>query len=186
MKAAVINALVFQIGWLCCVLAGAHHLPWLGTLAALLIVSRHVATASVPRFELLLILTAGTIGAVWDSLLVYAGWLTYPSGILVDGTAPHWIVAMWLLFATTLNVSLRFLKQRLLLAAALGAIGGPLAYFAGYKLGGVQIADFPVAMTALAAGWCVFMPLLMRLSERLDGFSPVPAGPALTGWNARV
>ena len=39
----------------------------------------------------------------------------------------------------------------------------------------------PVAMTALAAGWCVFMPLLMRLSDRLDGFSP-----ALTGWGARV
>jgi hypothetical protein len=186
MKAAIINALVFQVGWLCCVLAGANHFPWLGTLAALLIVGRHIATASTPQVELLLILTAGVIGAVWDSLLVYAGWLTYPSGILIDGTAPHWIVAMWLLFATTLNVSLRFLKQRLLLAAVLGAIGGPLAYFAGYKLGGVQIPDFPVAMTALAVGWCVFMPLLMRLSEHLDGFSPVPAGPVLTEWNARV
>ncbi len=186
MKSVVTNALVFQAGWLCCVLAGANHLPWLGTATALLIVYRHIATATLPRMELLLILSAGVIGAAWDSLLVYAGWLTYPSGILIEGTAPHWIVAMWLLFATTLNVSLRFLKRRLLLAAILGAICGPGAYFAGYKLGGVQIIDFAVAMTALALGWSVFMPLLMKLSERLDGINPAPSRTLLTGLDARV
>lgn len=186
MKAVISNALVFQAGWLCCVLAGANHLPWLGTSAALLIVGRHIATAAVPRIELLLILCAGVIGAIWDSLLVTAGWLTYPSGILITGTAPHWIIAMWLLFATTLNVSLRFLKQRPLLAALLGAIGGPAAYYAGYKLGGVQVADFPLALTALALGWSVFMPLLMWLSERLDGIKPVPSGSLLPGVDARV
>lgn len=186
MKAVISNALVFQAGWLCCVLAGANQLPWLGTAAALLIVGRHIATAAAPRTELLLILCAGVIGAVWDSLLVTAGWLAYPSGILIAGTAPHWIVAMWLLFATTLNVSLRFLKRRPLLAALLGALGGPAAYYAGYRLGGVQIVDFPPAMTALALGWAVFMPLLMWLSERLDGIKPAPSGTLLAGLDARV
>jgi hypothetical protein len=168
MKAIIVNAAVFQIGWLCCVLAGANHLPWLGTLTALLIVAWHASRVAHPRSELLLILSAGAIGAIWDSLLVYAGWLQYPSGTLIEGTAPHWIVAMWLLFATTLNVSLRWLKYRPLLAAALGAVAGPAAYFAGYKLGGVQIPELTTAMTALALGWAVFMPLLMHLSNRLD------------------
>ncbi len=186
MKAVITNALVFQAGWLCCVLAGANHLPWLGTVAALLIVYRHIVTAASPRTELMLILSAGAIGAVWDSLLVYAGWLTYPSGILIEGTAPHWIVAMWLLFATTLNISLRFLKGRPVLAAILGTLGGPGAYYAGYKLGGVQIIDFPIAMTALALGWAVFMPLLMWLSERLDGIKPASSSSQLTELNARV
>jgi len=187
MRAIIINAAVFQIGWLCCVLAGANHVPWLGTLTALLIVTWHVSHANGPRSELLLILSAGIIGAVWDSLLVYAGWLQYPSGTLIDNTAPHWIVAMWMLFATTLNVSLKWLKQRPVLAAALGAAAGPAAYFAGYKLGGVEIPDFTTAMTALALGWFVLMLVLMALAYRLDGNQKYrAAGPTASGCHARV
>jgi hypothetical protein len=187
MKAIVINTVVFQIGWLCCVLAGANHVPWLGTLTALLIVAWHVSHAISPHNELLLILSAGIIGAVWDSLLVYAGWIQYPSGTLIEDTAPHWIVAMWMLFATTLNVSLRWLKQRPVLAAALGAVAGPAAYFAGYRLGGVEIPDLIPAMTALALGWAMLMPILIALSNRLDGKSEHrTATLTASGCDARV
>jgi len=186
MKAIIINSAVFQTGWLCCVIAGAQHLPWLGTLTAILIVAWHINHAVNPRNELALILSAGVIGAIWDSLLVYAGWLQYPSGTLIEGTAPHWIVAMWLLFATTLNVSLRWLKHRPLLAAVVGAAAGPAAYFAGYKLGGVQIPDFTTAMTALALGWAVLMPFLMFLSNRLDGTKYKSFSPIASGYGAHV
>jgi len=187
MKAIVINAVVFQIGWLSCVLAGANHVPWLGTLTALLIVAWHVSHASSPRTELLLVLSAGIIGAAWDSLLVYAGWLQYPSGTLIEELAPHWIVAMWMLFATTLNVSLRWLKQRPALAAALGAVAGPAAYFAGYRLGGVEIPDLLPAMSALALGWAILMPVLVALSNRLDGKNELPtATSSASSCHARV
>lgn len=171
MKAVILNALIFQLGWFCCVLAGANLMPWLGTLAAMLIVAWHLTNATRPARESLLILIVGMLGGLWDSLLVYTGLLQYPSGTLIAGTAPHWIVAMWLLFATTLNVSLRWLKRRLVLAALIGALAGPVAYFAGSKLGGVQIRDLPLALTALALGWSFLMPLLMTLSNRLDGFA---------------
>ena len=186
MKAIVLNAAAFQVGWLCCVLAGANHLPWLGTLSALLIVGWHLSYIANPRSELLLLASAGVIGAVWDSLLVSAGWLQYPSGTLIEGTAPHWIVAMWLLFATTLNVSLRWLKSRLMLAAALGAAAGPAAYLAGSQLGGVHITDFTAAMSALAAGWALLMPALMVLSNRLEGAARPSIVPPIQGWNSRV
>jgi hypothetical protein len=186
MKTIVINALVFQAGWLTCVLAGANHLPWLGTAAALLIVSWHLGNARSPAKEFSLILIAGGIGAVWDSYLVYAGFLQYPSGILIPGTAPHWIIAMWLLFATTINVSLRWLKNRWVLAAALGAFCGPGAYYAGYKLGGVQIPDMLPAMVMLGLGWALFMPLLMSLSMRFDGINPRPTQPLTAGEKVHV
>jgi hypothetical protein len=186
MKAIAANLVAFNVGWLICVLAGAHGLPWLGTLAALLIVARHLSVATEPRKELALVLVAGGIGAVWDSLLVYTGLLEYPSGTLMAGTAPHWIIAMWLLFATTINVSLRWLKPRPALAAVLGAVAGPAAYFAGYRLGGVQIPEMALAMGALACGWALFMPLLMAISARLDGMRAAPSRPALAGWNAHV
>jgi hypothetical protein len=186
MKSILINAATFQVGWLCCVLAGANHLPWLGTATALLIVIWHVFGSNDWQKELSLVFSVVCIGAAWDSLLVFNGLLQYPSGTLISGTAPHWIIAMWALFATTLNVSLRWLKYRPLLGAMLGAASGPAAYFAGYKLGGVQFPDMATALLALAGGWAVLMPLLTTLSNRFDGKSVQPPHSTLAGCNARV
>ena len=186
MKNILINVAIFQAGWLCCVLAGANQLPWLGTVSALLIVIWHVLRAENGQKELSLVLIVIGIGALWDSLLVYTGLLQYPSGTLISGTAPHWIIAMWALFATTLNVSLRWLKYRPLPAAMLGAVSGPAAYFAGYKLGGVQFPDMAAALLALAAGWAILMPLLMALSNRFDGKVVQPPHATLAACNARV
>jgi len=171
----VANALAFQLGWFACVLGGANQLPWAGTLAAVFIAAWHLSRAQRPGRELTLLAAVGALGAVWDSLLVAAGWLTYPSGTLLTNTAPHWIVAMWVLFASTLNVSLRWLRGRWLMAALLGATAGPLAYYAGAKLGGVVIAEPLPGFIALAAGWAIFMPLLIKLSSRLDGMRPATA-----------
>jgi hypothetical protein len=165
----ITNFLVFQLGWLACVLGGANHLPWAGTGVAAAAVAWHLSQAAAPGRELALILIVGVWGAFWDSLLVASGLLVYPSGTLIAGTAPHWIVAMWLLFATTLNVSLRWLRQRAALAMLFGALGGPLAYYAGAQLGGVQMPHLFAALAALAVGWAVFMPLLIMLAQRLDG-----------------
>jgi len=96
--------------------------------------------------------------------------LGYTSGIVINNTAPYWIIVMWGLFATTLNVSLRWLKNRTMLAAFVGAIAGPLAYYGGQKLGAVQFLDTEFAFIALALGWAVFTPLLMILSNNLDGY----------------
>jgi hypothetical protein len=82
---------------------------------------------------------------------------------------------MWVLFASTLNVSLRWLRGRWIVAALLGATAGPLAYYAGAKLGGVVIAEPLPGFIALAAGWASFMPLLIKLSSRLDGMRPATA-----------
>ena len=165
----LLNALAFQLGWFACVLGGAYELPWLGTLTAALIVSWHLNQAQRPAKEFTLLAAVGALGAVWDSLLVAAGWLSYPSGTLMPSTAPHWIVAMWVLFASTLNVSLRWLRGRWVIAALLGATAGPLAYYAGAGLGGVVINKPLHAYAALALGWAAFMPLLSILSRRYDG-----------------
>ena len=170
MTTILVNFVAFQVGWFACVLGGAHQFPWLGTLLVSIIIAVHLSRASRPRAELSLILLAIAIGSVWDSYLVWRGWLEYPSGTLIPDTAPHWILAMWGVFATTLNVSLRWLKQRWLIAVLSGAIAGPLAYYAGARLGGVVFTDQTTALIALGLGWAVLMPLLMGLSQRLDGF----------------
>lgn len=164
------NFLAFQIGWFACVLGGAHDLPWVGTGIALVIVAWHLTRAARPKQELLLVLSAAAIGALFDTLLVWLGWFTYSSGTLIAGTAPHWMVALWMLFATTLNLSLAWLKRRLFVAALFGAIGGPLAYLGGEKLGALNFASPTAGLIALAIGWALLTPLLAIIAQRFDGF----------------
>ncbi len=166
------NFAAFQIGWFACVLGAAHALPWAGAGIALAIVALHLARAGRPRAELALVLIAAGIGALWDSGLAALGWIRFASGVLVEGTAPYWIVAMWMLFATTLNVSLAWLKRRMALAVLFGALGGPLAYLGGAKLGAVTLVAQGPALVALALGWAVITPLLLEVARRFDGFTP--------------
>ena len=170
MRTVVINFLLFQAGWFACVLGGANNMPWLGPVVVAGIIVYHLGQSQRPSSEVKLILLAVVLGTLWDSLLVTMGWLNYSSGMLMAYLAPYWIIAMWALFSTTLNVSLKWMKGRMFLAAVFGAVGGPLAYFAGYKLGAVAVPDIAVAMIALGIGWAVMMPVLMYLSDRFNGF----------------
>lgn len=172
MNKLLVNFLAFQAGWFSCVLGAANGYPLVGPVAVLLALTIHLKMAYRPRLELALVLTAAVIGALFDSLLLQTGWLSYPNGMLWAGTAPYWIVAMWLLFATTLNVSMRWMRERWYAAVLLGLIGGPMSYYAGAKLGGLTFINMPAALAALAIGWAVVTPLLVRLSERFDGMNP--------------
>ena len=104
-------------------------------------------------------------------MLVSSGWVAYTSGLFNDSLAPYWIITMWMLFATTLNVSLRWLRGREALAVVFGLVGGPLTYLAGQKLGGITLVNETAALVALAIGWAVIMPILLRLSAIFDGMA---------------
>jgi hypothetical protein len=165
----LINFAAFQIGWFSSVIGGAKQMPWLGPVAVMVAVLLHLAYARKPKAEFSLILLCGVLGAVFDSLLVAAGWVTYPSGLVAEFMAPYWIVAMWMLFATTLNVSLKWLKNRPALAAFMGFVAGPMSYVAGQKLGGMEFTNETAAIAALAIGWALMMPALTQLADRFNG-----------------
>jgi hypothetical protein len=86
----------------------------------------------------------------------------------VSGLAPYWIVAMWVLFATTLNVGMRWLRRSTAIAAVAGAIGGPLAFFAGASIGAVELVSPAIALIAIGIGWAVMLPLLVKLTVWLE------------------
>jgi hypothetical protein len=168
MKKLIINIAAFQIGWFSCVLGAANGYPLLGPVVVGIVVIIHLLMVKKPRGELQLLLLAAITGAVFDSLLVMTGWLAYPNGTLFTGTAPYWIVAMWVLFATTLNVSLRWLQGRVPASIVLGAVGGPLSYLAGARLGGLVFIDQGPALIALGIGWAAATPILVSIAARLE------------------
>lgn len=165
----IVNFLVFQAGWFATVLGAANGAPWLGPVAVLAAASLHLYASSRPSVEARLLAAAVALGLAADSALLATGWIDYPNGHWAPGLAPYWIVSLWALFATTLNVSMRWMRGRFVLAALFGAIGGPLSYLAGARLGAMTFVETVPAVTALAIGWAVAMPLLLVLAARFDG-----------------
>ncbi len=168
----VLNVVAFQIGWFACVLGAAYAMPMAGTAIALTIVLLHVLRAPRPWHEAILAAIAVALGALLDSSLMMLGLVQFSAGVFVGGLAPHWMLALWTLLAITLNISMRWLKGRDVMGALFGAIGGPLAYYAGQRLGALQLIDLPLALTVLALGWAIALPALVRLSQRFDGYAP--------------
>lgn len=157
-------------------LSAAHGAPWIGALLVILLIGLHLAWVARPVEELKLVFLAMLIGGAWDSVLVYAGLLSYPSGMVLSGLAPYWIPMLWAMFAAQLNITYEWLKLRLWLAALLGAVAGPLSFRAGAALGALRfVAPLPAAV-ALGAGWSVLLPLLIVLSRRFNGVRPPPSG----------
>ena len=188
MKRTLINFVAFQAGWISCVLSAAYGSPWMGLIVVCVIVVSHLMTADDRVHEVQLVALAVLLGLIFDSLLVSSGWVRYPSGMVISGIAPYWILAMWALFATTLNLSMGWLKNNRLLASFMGAVFGPLSYLAGQRLGAIELVNFSSSMIALTVIWAVVMPILTSAASRIDDVNkPLPVVPlkALPGGNKR-
>ncbi len=168
MKHTLINLAVFKAAWTAVLISAAAGAPVIGVIAVAIAVGIHLWSCDNPDAEIRLLLAAASLGFAWESAIVLAGLLEYSSGIWVPGLAPYWIVAMWVLFATTLNVGMRWLRRSTTVAATAGAIGGPLAFFAGSSIGAVELVSPAIALTCIGIGWAVMLPLLVKLAIRLD------------------
>jgi len=164
------NALLFQIGWFACVLTASNNLAWSGSLTAAALLLIHLWRAFNFKTEIMTIVLVTAIGTLWDSTLMQTQFYQFSHGILIAGIAPYWLIALWAVFATTLNLSLRWLKHRKILAAALGFIAGPASYYAGHRLGAIEFSNTAMALTLTAIGWAVILPLILMISERFDGY----------------
>lgn len=170
----LVNFLLFQAGWFLCVLGAAGGRPLLAALAGLVPVLVHLALVRQPGREARLLLAALALGLVIDSLHLHTGVLRFPAGGPLLVLPPPWLLVLWLQFATTLHFSLAWITGRLLLALVFGAIGGPLAYWAGVRLGAAGFGpDLVRCLVQIGIGWVIAMAILLRLTART---APHPAG----------
>jgi len=159
--ALLLNALLFQLGWWVCVLGGDG--VALAFVAGALLL--HWCCSRPDAAEWLCIALSAAIGCLLDSSLHSFGILRFAE--TAGFGIPLWLVALWLLFATTLNHSLRWLQARGWLAMLLGAAAGPLSYWGGEQLGAAQFGvAAPVACLILAVCWGLLLPLLNAMMRR--------------------
>lgn len=170
----IVNFVLFQVGWFACVLGAANQQGWVGVVVVAGIVILHIWRAQYRLRELQLLIVIGLLGYLWESVLRMQGVLVYADGTGSSEFAPVWMAALWINFAATLNLSLRWFQSHKWLAAVSAAIAGPLAYFAGERLGAIGMPDFWLAMVALSLGWAVLFPLALTLAQHFRGF-PAPS-----------
>jgi hypothetical protein len=168
----LINIAAYQAAWFACVLGAANQLPWLGTATALVIVLVHVLRAQNADVELKLVGIAALVGVALDSGLSSARLIEFNTGVLIDGMTPHWMLALWIAFATTLLHSLNWLMKRPIWAAVFGALGGPMAYYAGVKLGAMSITAGTASFLAIGAAWALAMWLLAKAVAYVTASTP--------------
>ena len=169
MKQVIVNLVVFKAAWTTIVFSAAAGAPFIGVIAVATAVGIHLWLCDNTESEIRLLLVAAAMGLVWESVLVFFGLLEYSSGNWAPGLAPYWIVAMWVLFATTINVGMRWLRRNHATAVIAGAVGGPLAFFAGASTGAVELVSPAISLIAIGAGWAMLLPLLVQIAIRLDG-----------------
>ncbi len=164
----LVNFIAFQACWFANVLGAAHGVPWTGPLvtAAWLAVHLGALRAQAP-LEARVLIAAAVLGWLADSGLVMAGLVAFPEAARLGGPSPVWMVALWVVFASTLRHSLGWLRGRWLLGAALGAVGGPLAYLGGEALGAIAVAG-TAGVAAVAVQYALATPLLLAVVHHAE------------------
>ena len=148
----LINFVLFQIGWFACVFGAANGWYWLGPATALLVLPVYYYQAGNLSKAVGLTVVVALAGGLSDGVLTACGVLVFEPGGWLVGPLPVWMLALWGMLATTLDRSMRWLQHRLLLAAVLGAVLGPVAYAGAERLGAVQLAEDAYGWLALEWG----------------------------------
>lgn len=142
--AVLVNALGFEVIWTLCVMGGS----WVAAVAGSAWVTLHLRYVGKPD-EWRLVAAFALLGLAIDGSLQLAGGLIFNNQWLIAGLLPLWLWMLWPLFATLVHHSLAWLWRRPWLAAALGALGGPLSYYAGAELTDVTLAPWLLPAQAL-------------------------------------
>ncbi|WP_233843899.1 DUF2878 domain-containing protein [Dyella sp. 2HG41-7] len=161
-----VNLALYQMVWFVSVIGAAHGTWWPAGVGAVAFAAWRIKVSSDVMTECRLVAVALLLGFFIDGALVRSGLATYAAS-WPAGFAPAWILALWAAFALSIVPLFGYLHARPHLAAALGAIGGPLAYLGAAR--GWHVVQFATPMwrglLALACGWGVAMPLLATLAR---------------------
>ncbi len=165
----MVNFVAFQIGWFAAVLGAGHGMPWLGVVVVPLVLLLNLALSRDRMQELVVALAAAAMGFVFDSALTFSDIFVPVPYVFPRPFSPLWMVMLWVNQAATLNGCMAWLRGRYLLGTIFGAIGGPLAYLGGAKLGAAALPSNH-DLVVLGLAWAIAFPALLAVSEYIRGY----------------
>lgn len=142
--AIIFNLLGFKACWLACILAAAHDRPWIGALSVAVWMALHLTRSPQPRREAVLVIAGAIPGAAWDVLALTGGLISYQGSHAVAPGFVLTFLSLWINFGLTIRVSFHWCWRRPLIAALMGGLGGPFAYWSGAQLGAIAFPSDPL------------------------------------------
>ncbi len=98
-----------------------------------------------------------------DTLWALTGLIAFTG----DALMPLWMVALWLMFATVWTQLTRTTTLPGWLLTLLAAVGGPVAYLIGERLGAITFLEPTfIVVSWMAPGWLVLMLFFHLLMGR--------------------
>ena len=98
-------------------------------------------------------------------MLSYSGYL-YKNDLFIH--PPIWIICIWVGFSTTLNHSMSWMKERVILMILCGLFFGPISYLAGLGLGMLQFNySNQLTLISLALVWGISLPLMYYINHKI-------------------
>lgn len=172
MRQLLLNLLIVNSLWFVCVLGGAHGLGWVAFAIVVLWLVLHamLQTPAVVTRELRFCLAVGALGWCLDTVLGLVGAVGYTHWSFAPWSGQPFMVALWINFATSIGLAFAWLAGRPVLAAVVGGVCGPVAYYSGVRLGALLIPS-PMAwrLAAIGVAWAIAMPVILWLHGRLLG-----------------
>lgn len=162
----IINAVLFQALWFACVLGSAQRMIWPSIIAGIVMMVWQLHPLRRHGNDLLVLIAAILLGLIIDTCWTIFGLMQFTDPRPLHPIAPIWILIMWVGFALTINHSMAWMKEHRLLPALMGFIGGPMAYYAGLKLGAVEYLVNPWQMSViLGVVWAIALTILVKISQ---------------------
>jgi hypothetical protein len=162
-----VDFLLFQAFWFSATFGAVGGVgSWVVLFAAIAVAAHLVlcSDAGLRRRELRTILIVGAIGAASDVVATYLGLFRFGADQLSPLGLPLWMWSLWLCFPIMLGTTLRWLANRPWLALALGAVGGPLSYFAGVRIGALEMVPPEyLAYSWVGIVWGAFTPFALSV-----------------------
>ena len=162
------NLISVNIGWLACILGAARGHYWLGLVVVSILFVIHITAIESHKIRKIFIVALLTtaIGFLMDTTLIIVGAVEPNRWVMPAPFTTIWDLMIWANFSLTLDVCLRFLQRRPLVAAFLGAICAPGTYYAGDRLGALNFSE-PVFRNLLWVGavWLFTMPCLSLMAR---------------------
>lgn len=167
----MLNYALYQVGWLVCILGAAWGWPVSAAVLGAALIGVHVAVSGRQwRAEIALIVVALALGLVVEGFQVWSGtYARFTSGVVLAWLSPPWLLVMWAQFATVCRGSLKGVMLVPWRAVLFGAVGGPIAFWAGERLGAVDLArPLGEGLLRLALSWAIALGVLSLMARRLN------------------
>lgn len=163
-----VNLCGFQLAWWLAILIGTSAWPLLCLLVLL-----HLLFHQHPLAEAKVVFVGAFLGFSLDTLLMYVDVFVFADPSLLP---PIWLAALWCCFTATLNQGLSWFSNKLIAAAMVGGVAGPLSYLAGEQLGAVSFGQpLWLSMVLLMMTWVLLFPMLMVIATKISSDRPSSA-----------